>query len=131
MGDVRVVAVPGLGEITPGADLVALTAAAVTAARIAVEAGDIVVVTQKIVSKSEAALVELDDVMPSERARQWAQEWKKDPRAIELVLRESVRLVRMERGVIISETKHGLICANAGVDTSNVGLVGRPASGRS
>ena len=120
MADVRVVAVPGLGEITPGADLVALTAAAVIAAGIAVEAGDVVVVTHKIVSKAEGALVDLATVIPSERALHWAQAWQKDARAIELVLRESVRIVRMERGVIIGETKHGLICANAGVDTSNV-----------
>ena len=119
--DVRVVAVPGLGEIAPGDDLVERIAEAVVAAGIRVESGDIFVVTQKIVSKAEGALVDLQGVEPSPRARDWARQWQKDARVIELVLRESVRIVRMERGVIISETKHGFICANAGVDTSNVG----------
>jgi coenzyme F420-0:L-glutamate ligase/coenzyme F420-1:gamma-L-glutamate ligase len=118
--EIRVVAVEGLGEIAPGADLVALIANAVGAARITVDTGDVFVITQKIVSKAEGALVDLHSVVPSERALEWAREWQKDARTIELVLRESVRIVRMERGVIIAETRHGLICANAGVDTSNV-----------
>ena len=118
--DVRVFALSGLGEIQPGDDLVALIANATVAAALAVDAGDVFVVTQKIVSKAEGALVELQSVVPSGRARSWAGEWGKDARVIELVLQQSVRIVRMERGVIISETKHGFICANAGVDTSNV-----------
>lgn len=83
--------------------------------------GDIVVVTQKIVSKAEGCLVPLDDVEPSALAIEWANRWDKDPRLVELVLRQSRRIVRMDRGVIISETHHGLVCANAGVDLSNVG----------
>ena len=83
--------------------------------------GDILVVTQKIVSKAEGCLVHLDTVMPSALALEWAERWNKDARVVELVLRESRRIVRMERGVIISETRHGLVCANAGVDLSNVG----------
>jgi coenzyme F420-0:L-glutamate ligase / coenzyme F420-1:gamma-L-glutamate ligase len=117
---VRIVAVPGLGEIRPGNDLVALIANAASAAAIPVEAGDVFVVTQKIVSKAEGALVDLDSIVPSERARTWADRWDKDPRVIELVLQQSARIVRMERGVIIAETRHGFVCANAGVDTSNV-----------
>ena len=117
---VRLVAIRGLGEIRPGDDLVDMLGRAIRAGNLPVAAGDVVVVTQKIVSKSEGALVALDSVTPSARAEEWARAWKKDPRVIELVLRESVRLVRMERGVIIAETRHGLICANAGVDTSNV-----------
>lgn len=120
-GCVRLAAIKGLPEIRPGDDLVAMLTAAIRAGNHPVAAGDVVVVTQKIVSKSEGAIVALDSVTPSARAGEWARGWNKDPRVIELVLRESVRLVRMERGVIISETRHGLICANAGVDTSNVG----------
>ena len=117
---VQVLAVPGLGEIAAGDDLIALIANASSAAALAVDGGDVFVVTQKIVSKAEGALIELAGVVPSEEARRWADHWQKDARLIELVLRQSVRIVRMERGVIISETRHGLICANAGVDTSNV-----------
>jgi coenzyme F420-0:L-glutamate ligase/coenzyme F420-1:gamma-L-glutamate ligase len=80
-----------------------------------------VVVTQKVVSKAEGCLVDLADVEPSALALTWAARWDKDPRVVEVVLRESRRIVRMERGVIISETHHGLVCANAGVDNSNVG----------
>src|SRR5207248_4612290 len=85
------------------------------------EDGDIVVVTQKIVSKAEGCLVQLDSIEPSPLAVDWAERWGKDARVVELVLRESRRIVRMDRGVIISETRHGLVCANAGVDCSNVG----------
>jgi coenzyme F420-0:L-glutamate ligase / coenzyme F420-1:gamma-L-glutamate ligase len=119
-GGVRLVPIRGLGEIQPGDDLVAAIAGAVRGANGSVHPGDVFVVTQKIVSKAEGSLVALDSVTPSVRAGEWALTWGRDPRAIELVLRESVRLVRMERGVIIAETRHGFICANAGVDTSNV-----------
>ena len=84
-----------------------------------VAAGDVFVVAQKIVSKAEGRMVRLDSVEPSERAARWAAEYDKDPRLIELVLREASRIVRMDRGVIIAETRHGFICANAGVDNSN------------
>jgi coenzyme F420-0:L-glutamate ligase/coenzyme F420-1:gamma-L-glutamate ligase len=120
-GCVRLVPIRGFSEIRPGDDLLAALTGAIRAANHPVATGDVIVVTQKIVSKSEGALVALDAITPSSRAAEWAREWKKDPRVIELVLRESVRLVRMDRGVIIAETRHGLICANAGVDTSNVG----------
>jgi coenzyme F420-0:L-glutamate ligase / coenzyme F420-1:gamma-L-glutamate ligase len=84
------------------------------------EQGDIVVVTHKVVSKSEGQLVDLSSVTPSPRAEEFAAQWSKDARQVEVVLRESARIVRMERGVIIAETRHGFICANAGVDASNV-----------
>ncbi len=77
-------------------------------------------VAQKIVSKAEGRIVPLDSIEPSERAAQWAAEHHKDSRVIELVLRESSSIVRMERGVIIAKTHHGFVCANAGVDISNV-----------
>lgn len=94
--------------------------AAAARSRLRIDAGDVIVVTQKIVSKADNCLVALDTVTPSMRAEEWAHAWKKDPRIIELVLREAARIVRMERGVIVAETRHGLVCANAGVDTSNV-----------
>jgi coenzyme F420-0:L-glutamate ligase / coenzyme F420-1:gamma-L-glutamate ligase len=118
---VQVLPVEGLGEIEPGADLAALIGAALEQQGTPLQDGDILVVTQKIVSKAEGALVRLRDVEPSGLASQWAALWNKDARLVELVLRESRRIVRMERGVIISETHHGLVCANAGVDQSNVG----------
>src|SRR4029079_1282641 len=89
-------------------------------ARIALEDGDVIVVAQKIVSKAEGAVVRLSGVVPSERAAAWAADHGKDPAAVEVVLREAKRIVRMERGIIIAETRHGFVCANAGVDAANV-----------
>jgi coenzyme F420-0:L-glutamate ligase/coenzyme F420-1:gamma-L-glutamate ligase len=111
----------GIGEINPGVDLAGLLQAALIGQGTPLQDGDIVVVTQKIVSKAEGCLVQLSDVTPSALAVEWANRWDKDARVVELVLRQSRRIVRMERGVIISETQHGLVCANAGVDLSNVG----------
>jgi coenzyme F420-0:L-glutamate ligase/coenzyme F420-1:gamma-L-glutamate ligase len=82
--------------------------------------GDVLVVTHKIVSKAEGRLVDLNTVEPSALAKEYAARWGKDPRQIEVVFRESRRVVRMDRGVVISETRHGFVCANAGVDASNV-----------
>ena len=110
----------GLPEIAPGDRLGSLIVHAVHEAALAPQAGDIFVVAQKIVSKAEGQLVPLDSVDPSERAAQWAAQYGKDPRLIELVLQQARRIVRMERGVIVAETRHGFICANAGVDASNV-----------
>ena len=113
-------AVPGIPDVEPGDDIGALIAAAAARGGETIEAGDVVVVAQKIVSKAEGALVRLDEVAPSPRAAEWAAAWAKDPRVVEVVLRESRRIVRMERGILIAETQHGFICANAGVDASNV-----------
>jgi coenzyme F420-0:L-glutamate ligase/coenzyme F420-1:gamma-L-glutamate ligase len=118
---VTVLPVLGIGEIVSGLDLPAALVAALEAQNTPLIDGDIVVVTQKIVSKAEGCVVQLDQVEPSALAREWAAKWDKDPRVVELVLRESKRIVRMDRGVIISETRQGLVCANAGVDCSNVG----------
>jgi coenzyme F420-0:L-glutamate ligase/coenzyme F420-1:gamma-L-glutamate ligase len=107
-------------DVRTGADVGALIAGAVDAAGQTIEPGDVVVVAQKIVSKAEGAAVCLDEVSPSPRATAWAAEYGKDPRLIEVVLRESKRIVRMERGILIAETHHGFVCANAGVDASNV-----------
>jgi coenzyme F420-0:L-glutamate ligase/coenzyme F420-1:gamma-L-glutamate ligase len=109
----------GLPEIKPGDDLAQLIAGALRAQGLQIQAGDILVIAQKIVSKAEGRIVDLNSLTPSERAIAWAKAWDKDARAVELVLRESKRIVRMERGIIIAETQHGYVCANSGVDLSN------------
>ena len=116
---IQIFPLPGLPEIRPGDDLARLILGAVRIQDFRVAAGDVFVVAQKIVSKAEDRIVSLDSIVPSDRAAKWAQEWGKDPRVIELVLRESKRIIRMERGVIIAETSHGFVCANAGIDLSN------------
>jgi coenzyme F420-0:L-glutamate ligase/coenzyme F420-1:gamma-L-glutamate ligase len=118
--EVRVIGLRQVPEVRPGDNLARLVLEAASASDIDFLPGDILVVTHKVVSKSENALVDLRTVEPSELARRFGQTWDKDPRYIEVVLRESTRLLRMERGLIISRTRHGLICANAGVDASNV-----------
>jgi coenzyme F420-0:L-glutamate ligase/coenzyme F420-1:gamma-L-glutamate ligase len=112
----------GIPEIRPGDDLAALISAALAAAGIGLEAGDVLVVTQKVVSKAEGRVVELASVSPRAEAREWAAQWGKDPRQVELVLQESAEVLRMAPGgLIIARTRHGFVCANAGVDLSNVG----------
>jgi coenzyme F420-0:L-glutamate ligase/coenzyme F420-1:gamma-L-glutamate ligase len=118
--DLHIFAVPGIPEVGRGADLAALIADAVARGGRAIERGDVVVVAQKIVSKAEGAVVRLDEVTPSPMASQWAAETAKDPRVVEVILRQSRRIVRMDRGILIAETRHGFVCANAGVDASNV-----------
>jgi coenzyme F420-0:L-glutamate ligase / coenzyme F420-1:gamma-L-glutamate ligase len=113
--------VQGLPEVRPGDDLAALLLAALRAQGLAPASGDVLVIAQKVVSKAEGSRVALAELQPSPRALEWARAWDKDARLIELVLRESRRIVRMERGVIIAETHHGFVCANAGVDLSNAG----------
>jgi len=113
---VTLLAVEGLPEIVQGDDLGAQLGSVLAAQA---QPGDILVVTHKVVSKAEGQVVQLVDVEPSAWARKWAARWKKDPRQIEVVLNESDSVLRMERGVIISRTRHGLVCANAGVDRSN------------
>jgi coenzyme F420-0:L-glutamate ligase / coenzyme F420-1:gamma-L-glutamate ligase len=117
---VEIFPVAGLPEIGRGQDLAEAIADAVAKQATPLENGDVVVVTQKIVSKSEGRLVPLASVIPSPMALAWGSEHGTDARLLELVLRESRRIVRMERGLIIAETVHGFICANAGVDLSNV-----------
>lgn len=112
--------IPGLPEVTSGDDTGALIVKAVRNADLEVLERDIFVIAQKIVSKAEGLMVRLDAIEPSARAREWAEAYDKDPRVVEVVLRESKRIVRMERGILIAETHHGFICANAGVDVSNV-----------
>ncbi len=118
---VTVYPLEGLPEIRPGDDLPQLIVQALAARKMPLRDGDVVVVAQKVVSKAEGSRVALAAIEPSPYARRWAERWGKDPRMVELVLRESRRIVRMERGVIIAETHHGYVCANAGVDLSNSG----------
>lgn len=118
----ELVALDGIPEVAAGDDLAALIAASAEASALGLTDDDVLVVTQKIVSKAEGRLVELASVRPSDFAVDWGQRWGKDPRQVELVLRESAAIVRMgPGGLIISRTRHGLVCANAGVDVSNVG----------
>jgi coenzyme F420-0:L-glutamate ligase/coenzyme F420-1:gamma-L-glutamate ligase len=108
--------VAGLPEVEPGDDLAAL----VVATGAAIGSGDVVVVSQKVVSKAEGRLVRLPDVRPSPEARRLAEELGKEPEMVQLVLDESEAVLRAERGILITRTRHGLVCANAGVDRSNV-----------
>ena len=117
---VTIIGLDGVPDVRPGDDLAALIEAALAASGEALQDGDLLVVTHKIVSKAEGRVVELSTVEPSDLARRHAARFERDPRHIEVVLRESVRIVRMDRGIIIAETQHGFICANAGVDASNV-----------
>lgn len=118
----ELIALDGIGEIHPGDDLPAIIAGAAAATGVALADDDVVVVTQKIVSKAEGRLVDLATVEPSQLARDWAERWDRDARQVEVVLRESASIIRMgPGGLIISRTRHGLVCANAGVDVSNVG----------
>ncbi len=118
----------GFPEVRPGDDLPGLVADAVAATpgALPLRADDVIVVTQKVVSKAEGAIVDLATIDPRPEAIAFAARWKRDPRQVEVVLRQAVRVVRMANGVIVAETRHGFVLANAGVDASNVG----PGSGR-
>ena len=124
---VEVIAITGLAEIVPGDDLPALIADALAAATnvLPLRDDDALVVTQKVISKAENAIVDLTTVEPRPEAVAFAERWDRDARQVEVVLREARRVVRMANGVIITETHHGFVCANGGIDASNVG----PASG--
>ena len=117
--DVRLIRLPGLPEIHRGDDLSEQITNAARKARLYFENGDVLVVAQKIVSKAEGAVVHLESVEPSTEAQVIAERQKKDPRLVEVILKESRRLVRTDP-VLIAETRHGYVCANAGVDHSNV-----------
>jgi coenzyme F420-0:L-glutamate ligase/coenzyme F420-1:gamma-L-glutamate ligase len=125
--EVRIIPVVGMPEVRSGDDLAALIADAAGQQGLSFEDGDIVVVTQKVVSKAEGRIVALDGVTPGAFAEQIAEQWEKDARLVEVVLGESARIVRMGHGVMICETKHGFICANAGVDSSNMEKLGTVA----
>jgi coenzyme F420-0:L-glutamate ligase / coenzyme F420-1:gamma-L-glutamate ligase len=117
---VEIVALTTIPEVRGGDDLAALIQAAAARENQVVDEETVIAVAQKIVSKAEGAVVDLRGISPSPLAQSWAAEWGKDPRLIELVLTQSRRIVKMDRGVLIAETATGLVCANAGVDQSNV-----------
>ena len=119
-GEVRLLPVPVQGEITPGEKLAQRLLRAASGAGLRFRSGDILVVKHKIVSKAEGALVDLDTIRPSASARRWAKRHALDARVSELALRESRRIVRQKNRVLITETRHGFVCANSGVDVSNV-----------
>ena len=118
--EIRVIAIEKMPEVKPGDDLATLILEACSAQGTDVEDGDVLVVTQKVVSKAEGRVVSLNDIVASPLAQRLSSGTHRDPRHTEAILRESIRIVRMDRGIIISETRHGFVCANAGVDASNV-----------
>jgi len=110
-------ALPGLPEVRPGDDLASLLAGTA----VDLLPTDVLVIAHKVVSKAEGRVVRLADVTPGARARELAAEHGKDPRAIEVILGEATELVRADAGRLICRTRHGFVCANAGVDASNAG----------
>lgn len=124
-GSIEILALTGLPEIHPGHDLAGLVLDACARQSVGIRDDDVLVLTQKAVSKAEGRIVDLDRVEPSLLARRFAESARKDPRLVELALSQARRIVRMDRGILISETHHGLVCANSGVDTSNLEGPGR------
>jgi coenzyme F420-0:L-glutamate ligase/coenzyme F420-1:gamma-L-glutamate ligase len=119
---ISLIPVDGIPEVRPGDDLASLIAEALAAGGIGLTDDDVLVVTQKVVSKAEGRVVALAKVEPRPEALDWANRWGKDARQVEVVLRESTEVVRWaDGGLIISRTHHGFVCANAGVDLSNTG----------
>lgn len=114
------VPVRGIPEVRAGDALDEVLMAALRTQKLSLRDGDVLVLKHKIVAKAEGRTVRLDSVRPSARARRWARRWKHDARLVELALREAGRVVRMRNGVLITETRHGFVCANSGVDLSNV-----------
>ena len=117
---IEIVALSSLPEVRRGDDLAALIRDAAKKERQPIDRSLILAVAQKIVSKAEGAIADLREIQPSPLAKSWASEWGKDPRLIELILSQSRRILKMDRGVLITETRLGQVCANAGVDQSNV-----------
>jgi len=122
MRSATLIALEGIPDVRPGSSLPALLVDAFNASRLRPAAGDVLVVAQKVVSKAEGSVVDLAEVSPGEEARRLARSTGKDPRLVEVILRESRQVVRVHAEVLITEHRLGLICANAGVDHSNVGL---------
>jgi coenzyme F420-0:L-glutamate ligase/coenzyme F420-1:gamma-L-glutamate ligase len=121
-GRLEVFALGGIPEVRPGDDLPALLVAALEASEaLPLREDDVLVVTQKIVSKAEGAIVDLTEIEPRPEAVEFAERWDRDARQIEVVLRQARRVLRMQNGVLITETPHGFVCANGGVDASNMG----------
>lgn len=117
---IEIVALSAMPEVRCGDDLAALVRDGAKREQQPIDRSLVVAVSQKIVSKAEGAIADLREIQPSALARSWASEWGKDPRLIELILSQSRRILKMDRGVVITETRLGHVCANAGVDQSNV-----------
>jgi coenzyme F420-0:L-glutamate ligase / coenzyme F420-1:gamma-L-glutamate ligase len=119
----EVLALDGIPEIEAGDDLPGFVVAALrgTPGALPARVDDVLVVTQKVVSKAEGAVVDLTTIEPRPEVVAFAERWDRDPRQVELVLREAKRVVRMANGLVITETPHGFVCANGGIDASNVG----------
>lgn len=122
MTEATLIAVPGIPDIRPGMSLPSVLVRAMRDARLRVRTGDALVVAQKIVSKAEGSVVDLAEVVAGDEARRLSRDTGKDPRLVQVILNESSRVVRVHAGVLITEHRLGFICANAGVDHSNVGL---------
>jgi coenzyme F420-0:L-glutamate ligase/coenzyme F420-1:gamma-L-glutamate ligase len=118
--EIQLFALPGIPEVQEGDDLVTVILEALRAGELRLQNGDVVVVTQKIVSKAEGCAIDLSTVMPTNKALKLAEDTEKDTRLVEVILRQSRQVVRKRKGTLIMETHHGWICANAGVDRSNV-----------
>jgi coenzyme F420-0:L-glutamate ligase/coenzyme F420-1:gamma-L-glutamate ligase len=119
-GEIRILPLPVSGEIHTGDSLIAKLLAAARSLRLNFQKGDILVVKHKVVSKAEGALIALDEITPSAASRAWGRRYGLDARLRELAVQESRRIVRRKRNILITETRHGFICANSGVDVSNV-----------
>lgn len=117
---ISIVPLPVVGRIRPGDSLSEKLLAAARRAGLEIQTGDVLVVKHKVVSKAEGVLVALDEICPSAASQAWGRRFGVDARVTDLALRESRRIVRRKRGVLITETRHGFVCANSGVDVSNV-----------
>lgn len=122
-GEIRIIPLLGLPEVREGDDVARMIVEA-AGSEPGILTGDVLVVTQKMVSKAEGRVVRLDSVTPSAEAERLAAETEKDPRLVELILKESASIVRQRGPILITETRHGFVCANAGIDASNVGPEG-------
>src|SRR6267378_1995081 len=118
--ELRVIPIPVAGEIKAGDVLMEKLLESLSRNRLSLAEGDILVVKHKIVSKAEGRLVRLDTIRPSPQSRAWARRYKVDARVSELAIRESKTVIRRKNGILITQTRHGFICANSGVDVSNV-----------
>jgi coenzyme F420-0:L-glutamate ligase/coenzyme F420-1:gamma-L-glutamate ligase len=118
--ELRIIPIPFPDEVQPGDSLSEKLLSALKRHKLKLKKGDIVIIKHKIVSKAEGQLVLLDEIKPSVKSRAWARRYDLDARVTEVALAQSKRIVRRKRGVLITETHHGFICANSGVDVSNV-----------
>jgi coenzyme F420-0:L-glutamate ligase/coenzyme F420-1:gamma-L-glutamate ligase len=119
--ELRLIPIAVADEICPGDALAEMLLDSLRPRRLRLQPGDIVIVKHKIVSKAEGQIVDLNTIQPSKESITWAKQYNLDPRVIELALRESRAVIRRKNGVLITETRHGFLCANSGIDVSNVG----------